>query len=142
VEISAIAHATEDVRKVEAAVQHVLPERHRSTIQFTRRYLEGHHGNEIVTVSAKVSDPRVVEEIGSRIGQLLGPTDRNLLSKSLETYLDDEGNLFLRFNKQEAFLGRLTIEQEDPIRVRMKFRSGRDMRESVMAFLRSNRIVE
>jgi RNA binding exosome subunit len=39
----------------------------------------------------------------------------------LSLHSDDEGNLYLRIDKQRAFLGVITLNDEDPIRVKLKF---------------------
>lgn len=48
--------------------------------------------------------------------------DKKRLYHLFDMRLDDSGILYLRFDKQEAFLGRLKLsESEDVIRVRIRF---------------------
>lgn len=141
-EISAIAHATEDPLRVESAMLFLLPENLRQTTKFTRRYLEGHHGNEIVTVAAKLSDAQDIEQVAARIGQMLPDSDKKLFGKSVSSHIDIEGNLFIRFDKQLASVGRLSLEQVDPIRARFKFVVHREIYESIARFLHDAGISE
>lgn len=136
-EISAIAHATEDPSKVENAILFVVPDDLRGKAKFTRRYLEGHHGNEIITISTKLSDPERIRQIAIRLGQLLPSMDKRLLAQSLSKHVDGEGNLYLRFDKQQAIQGRLSSEQVDPIRLKFKFAATRNVEELISSFLKT-----
>jgi RNA binding exosome subunit len=117
VEISTIAHATEDTSKVEAALRKLLLD---ISLPFTRRYLEGHHGNPIVKVDAKLSHKDAVKFATSLI-QLLSRSERLQIQRDLALHIDSEGNLYIRLNKQKLFLGEVRLGEEDPIRVRIKF---------------------
>jgi RNA binding exosome subunit len=134
-EISAIAHATEDPLKVESAMLFLVPENMRQKSKFTRRYLEGHHGNKIVTIAARFPDAKDIKQVAVRIGELLPDADKRLFGKSLPSHTDGEGNLYIRFDKQHAFVGELSLEQVDPIRVKFKFAAHRQVHETIDRFL-------
>lgn len=121
VEVSTIAHATEDLIKVETALRTLLPEGLKGREVFTRRYLQGHYGNPIATVEARLTRPAEVTEFVDSFLHLLPRNERLRIERDLNLHSDSEGNLFIRINKQEAFSGMLRLSEEDPIRVKMKF---------------------
>ena len=122
VELSTIAHATEDLDKVEIALIHLLPDSLRSRQLFTRKYVAGHYNNPIVTFSAKLTDSHEIEEISRFLVNQLPKNEKLSIERRLSLYSDNDGNLYLRIDKQQAFLGLVALSDEDPIRVKLKFR--------------------
>ena len=121
VEISTIAHATDDLEKVQAALRVILPDSLKERQLFTRRYLLGHHGNPIVTFDAKLTSSTEGYEFTQHFMRQLSRSERLLIERDLELHSDDEGNLYIRIDKQQAFRGTVELGEEDPIRVRIKF---------------------
>lgn len=125
-EISAIAHATEDVEKVEGSVKFLLESVFGTNVQVTRQYLKGHHGNAITTVKVTLSRKELPSNTVKLLWHGLSDSDRQFLSDHMQTCVDEDGNLYLRFNKQEAFLGNVRFHDTDPIRMRVRFASRSD----------------
>ena len=121
VEISAIAHATDDLEKVQAALTAILPESLKGRQLFTRRYLEGHYRNPITTFEAKLTRLAEVEEFTANFFRRLTKSEKLRIERDLSLYSDVEGNLYVRIDKQKAFGGVVELGEEDPIRVRLKF---------------------
>jgi hypothetical protein len=121
VEISTIAHATDDLEKIQAALTRLLPETLKGRQLFTRRYLQGHYGNPIITFEAHLTDPAHVEEFKVSFLKQLRETERLSIVRELDLHTDADGNLYLRVDKQKMFRGIARLGQDDPIRVRMKF---------------------
>jgi len=121
VEISTIAHATDDLAKVQTALCFLLPESMKERTVFRRRYLQGHHGNAIVTFDVKLNRFADVEQFSTHFLRQLPRNERLLIKRDLEMYTDAEGNLYIRLGKQQAYRGILELSEEDPIRVKMKF---------------------
>jgi RNA binding exosome subunit len=122
--LSAIAHATEDIQKVEQATRYLLELISQTEPNLTRQYVKGHHGNTIATISAKLMGKALLPNALQVLSQRLSESDKQFLGNDIESCVDKEGNLYLRFNKQDAFLGALKLYQGDPIRMRLKFTSG------------------
>jgi hypothetical protein len=138
VQISTIAHATDDLDKVEAALRFILPESLRDREVFTRRYMQGHHGNPIVTFEAKLTKPQEVDQFTHHFVKQLAKNKNLLIERDLDMHSDDEGNLYIRLDKQQAFRGIVELGDEDPIRVRLKFsRLSREARELMKKFMES-----
>jgi RNA binding exosome subunit len=121
VEISTIAHATDDLAKVQTALRSIIPESLREREIFTRRYLEGHHGNQIVTFDARLTKLNDVDAFTQHFMKRLPKGEKLVIERDLNLHSDDEGNLFIRVDKQQAFRGIVEVGGEDPIRVKLKF---------------------
>jgi len=121
VEVSTIAHATDDLEKIQSALVRLLPESLKSRQIFTRRYLEGHYGNPIVTFEAHLTEPRDVDEFKRFFLKQLPAVDKMSIMSELDRHTDADGNLYIRVDKQKMFRGTARLGQDDPIRVRMKF---------------------
>lgn len=138
VEISAIAHATDSLDKIQTAINALLPGSLKGRQLFTRRYLEGHYRNPIVTFEARLTKPGEIEEFTDSFIHRLPRDERLRIQRDLALHSDTEGNLYIRINKQQAFRGILELGDEDPIRVKLKFsRLGVNAAESMKIVLES-----
>jgi len=121
VEVSTIAHATDDLEKIQNALTRMLPDSLKGRQIFTRRYLQGHYGNPIVTFEVHLTEPRDVEEFKTFFLKRLTEVDKASIREELDRHTDADGNLYIRIDKQKMFRGTAQLAQDDPIRVRMKF---------------------
>jgi len=71
--------------------------------------VEGHYGNEIVLLEAKVTNKRDVRCFVDLLCDRLTAGDLARLRSELGERVDDECVLHIRFDKQEAFRGRLAL---------------------------------
>jgi RNA-binding protein len=120
--VRVFAHATEDREKVLAAVRNTLPKGLAESAVFKQTSLSGHHGNLIVLFEAQFADRKVLPTALERIGSGLTALDRATLDSEVRLHLE-KGNLFLRFDKQLAFLGELRFSLNDPIHFKVHFRN-------------------
>ncbi len=108
-------HATEDEAKVVQALKFTSGSDER-----TREVTEGYHGNPIVILEVFVKEKRRSKEFFSR----LSVDDLQEIVGSLDKRMDDDCNLYLRLDKQEAYLGNLKMTtSDDAIAVRAKVES-------------------
>ena len=121
VEISAIAHATDNLEKVQSALTTILPESLKGRQLFTRKYLEGHYRNPITTFEARLTKPADVEVFTNNFFHHLSKSEKLRIERDLALHSDPEGNLYVRIDKQRAFRGIVEVGEEDPIRIRFKF---------------------
>jgi len=137
VEISVIGHATESLRKVKRAVLHVLPEEARG-ISFSIQNLKGHYGNPIFTLKASLRRNKLTKNVFKYLLENLPREEKESLANEIDKYIDGNGDLYLRFDKQDAFLNKISVKQEDPIRVRVRFKGvgRRDLIETIQRILR------
>jgi RNA binding exosome subunit len=122
IEIRVFAHATEDFGKVLTAVRSLFPEEIAEAMLFEKSTLSGHHGNQIVLFRAKLENRQVLPSVLQKIGAGLTSLDKETLDSELKLHLE-KGNLFLRFDKQQAFLGALRFSANDPIHVKVHFKN-------------------
>ena len=138
VQISTIAHATDDLDKIQASLRFILPESLKGREIFTRKYMQGHHGNPIVTFEAKLTKHQEVDQFMDHFTKQLPKNEKLLIKRDLGVHSDDEGNLYIRLDKQQAFRGEVELGDEDPIRVRLKFsRLSGEATELMKTFLES-----
>jgi RNA binding exosome subunit len=122
IEIRIFVHATEETEKVLSAVHRILPEEIGEELVFKSTSLSGHHGNSIILLTAKLENRQLLPSALQYIGSKLTSLDKETLNKDLKLHLE-KGNLFLRFNKQQAFLGKIRFSANDPIHVKVHFKN-------------------
>jgi hypothetical protein len=122
IEIRVFAHATEDPDKVQTAVRNLFPLELAETLVFEKASCTGHHGNSIILFTAKLCDKKLLPVAIEKIGSSLSAIDKEELSREIKLHLE-KGNLYLRFDKQSAFLGSAKFTQNDPIHLKIHFKN-------------------
>ena len=123
-------HATEEEARVRKAFAFVS-----GVVDPTVEQAEGHHGNPITVLLASVRRPTEIRAFWERVrseGQL------EALLTELDRRLDARGHLSLRFDKQEAFGGRLRlVRHDDVVSVKGKVAAYPARRENALAVARA-----
>ena len=122
VNIRVYAHATEDQDRVIQAVRNTLTSELTETTVFKKTDLTGHHGNSITLIQTELSDRQLLMGLFESIGRRLTSLDKERLNAEIDQHLE-KGNLYLRFDKQHAFLGELRFSSNDPIHFKVHFRN-------------------
>ncbi|MBS7625732.1 hypothetical protein KEJ51_01625 [Candidatus Bathyarchaeota archaeon] len=125
VELSAIVHATENVEKVKTAILNLLPPATHDSIAFTRTYVRGHYGNPIVVFSTKVEKEKLARMIVEHLFSIMEPNTKEELTLILDKSMDEDGNFYIRLDKNEALRRRIKLTSRDPIRVKIGIRMWR-----------------
>lgn len=121
IEIRVFAHATEDEEKVLAAVRNTLPPKVAENLAFKRSNLTGHHGNPIVLFEAKIRDKEQAKAFLQKLASSLNSLDKETLANEIEQHID-KGCLYLRLDKQSAYLNEVRLCTTDPIHFRIHFK--------------------
>src|SRR5919108_1332819 len=115
-EISVIIHATENQDKILQSINDVLSI---SRDRFSSNTSEGHWGNKILLLSALIGSTETNSLI-SKILSALNKIDRHSLSDFFDHYIDEKGNLYIRLDKQRICQGRISLSDNDSIRIRLR----------------------
>ncbi|QLG27128.1 RNA-binding protein [Halorarum halophilum] len=102
VDLRTFCYATEDEKRVEQALRTFLPDE----FDVNRVANEGHHGDRIVVLSARVENADDVRHVLSVLSEL---PDIDRVIAELDERVDDNNSLFLRLDKQAAFGGEVRL---------------------------------
>ena len=111
VDLRTFCYATEDEKRVEAALRTFLPE----DTEIDRDATEGHYGDRILVFSVRLERADDVRHVLSKLTEL-GSFDR-LLSE-LEDRIDENCAFFIQLDKQAAYRG--DVELGDGLMLRGK----------------------
>ncbi|MGA2574193.1 MAG: RNA-binding domain-containing protein [Candidatus Methanomethylicaceae archaeon] len=133
ISFSTIAHSTEDISKVETAILNLLPDSMRRSQTVSAQEVVGHHGNPIWLVALGVREKASAGEISEYIMRLIPVADRLRIRDQLDLFYDGRSTLFLRLDKQNAFLREARLSSgDDVIRVKISFIGKRGDRGEVL----------
>jgi len=121
VDLRVFAHATEDLDKVLTAAHNTLPPESIDTVTFKKTTLTGHHGNPITLFEARIKNKKVAQAFLEKLASGLSMVDKEALNSEITQHLEN-GNLYIRLDKQSAYLGELKLSSTDPIHLRMHFK--------------------
>ena len=121
VEMSTLAHATEDEDKVERAMRNLLPE---GLIvgRLKRQRLSGYHKDPLTLITTRINKRKVAAQVLLHTIGLLPPLDRMRLLDEIDDRVDEAGNLYIRLDKQKALGGTGALQEIDSIRIKFSIR--------------------
>ncbi len=116
--LTAFSHATEDPEKVKKALLNLIPKELRGEVKVKETQVKGHHGNEIRIITVGFTKRKALSVLRNILCGL-SKLDREILYSSLQERTGARpSKVYLRLDKQEAFLGRLRVmDGSDVIRV-------------------------
>ncbi len=121
IDIRTSAHATEDLDKVSRAVHNTLPTELIERTVFRKKSLAGHYGNPIILLETRIKDKIAAQKTFEKLPSGLSIMDKELLNNKIQDHLE-KGNLYLRLDKQSAYLEEFKLCQTDPIHFRIHFK--------------------
>jgi len=98
VDLRTFCYATEDEPRVEAALRQFLPDGY----PIDRETGEGHHGDPIVVLSARVENADDVRHVVGKVREL---DDLETVLDELDQRVDEDCAFYLKLDKQAAFRG-------------------------------------
>ena len=98
VDLRTFCYATEDEPRVEAALRQFLPDDY----PIDRETGEGHHGDPIVVLSARVENADDVRHVVGKVREL---DDLETVLEELDQRVDEDCAFYLKLDKQAAFRG-------------------------------------
>jgi RNA binding exosome subunit len=147
--IETFCHATESLEKVKLAILNLcgisneeLPEDW--ILEESRVY--GGYGNDIVILKLITTAGTLSDLIFNNLIEKITRQDKVAIHRNFENQTDGKRNLFIRFNKQAAYLGSLSLTNEDPVKVQITFELGftrkKDLPEKLKEYCLSTHIIE
>jgi RNA binding exosome subunit len=128
VDLRAFCYVTEKESRVERALRTFLPDEY----SIDRAESEGHHGDRIVVLSARVDNARDVRVVLDRVR---GAEGIGTVRDELDQRVTDDCELFLTFDKVAAYRGEIRLG--DGIRFRAKVEAYPARRETAIENARS-----
>lgn len=108
-------YGTENKEKVKKAIQTLFP-----SSQPQETLTEGYYKNPVLILHHKIQKKSQIKDFIKILQEMRYPDKKRVL-RDLDNKMDSKGNLFLRFDKQRAYLGQLKIaEHGDSIHVKIK----------------------
>ena len=138
VRLTTFIQATEDEDKVLDAIATFIPEEiDEDDIIFDIDETKGFFGNPIKVVNVEIKRSKAVRTFLDYFKELLSEDDKRYIIENLDEKVDDEGTLYVRFNKQKAYLGDVEIDEgPDVIQVRIKVKAFPMRKEAVVKAVR------
>ena len=113
VDLRTFCYATEDEPRVEAALRRYLPDDY----PIDRETSEGHHGDPIVVLSARVDNADDVRHVVGKVREL---DDLESVLSELERRVDEDCAFYLKLDKQAAFRGEVRRGQGILLRAKVE----------------------
>jgi len=104
VDVRAFCYVTEDEKRVEEALWTFLPEE----FEIERMESEGHYGDRILVLSARVENADGIRTVLDRFSELEA-TERERLVAELDDRVDENCSFFVTFDKQAAYGGEVRL---------------------------------
>jgi RNA binding exosome subunit len=114
VDIQVIVHATEDLEKVFSAFKDVFGV---DREEFSVQNLTGHYENPITLLSCKLKK-KIAKSFAKILVSKIPKEELDLIVDDLENRCD-ESALHLRISKQSLVLGKISLANEDPVKLRI-----------------------
>ena len=114
VDIQVIVHATEDLEKIFSAFKDVFGV---DKDEFSVQNLTGHYENPIALLSSKLKK-KIAKSFVKTLVSEIPKEDLDLIMEDLENRCD-ESALHLRISKQSLVRGRISLADEDPVKLRI-----------------------
>ncbi|GAA0197864.1 RNA-binding protein [Haladaptatus pallidirubidus] len=111
IDLRTFCYATEDDQRVETALETFLPQE----VEIERMQSEGHHGDRIIVLSARVEN---ADEMRHILGKLRELADIDRVRDELDQRVDDNCSFFVSLDKQSAY--RDAVELGEGITLRAK----------------------
>lgn len=113
VDLRAFCYATEEEDRVEHSLRHYLPDEY----PVEREWSEGHHGDPIIVLSARVDNADDVRHVMHRV---LEAGERERIVNEIEDRVDDDCSFHLRLDKQRAFAGESALGEGLHLRAKVE----------------------
>jgi len=131
--LESFCHATEDCEKVKKAMFNLIPSEIWKKVNVKEIPLEGHYRNPITIIRVDLKDRERAQKAVEYIFSKLDEIDKRTIIGSLDLRMDSSSNLYLRFDKQQAYLGNIRLlHGDDVVKVKISFMPHIRRKHSIM----------
>jgi len=117
------ARATELSERVTTAILGIFPEEVRENVSITEETVEGQVGDQILIISGVLDNKHECEMSFDFMLRHMDKRNRRSIKRTLDLRLNKNCILFLRIDKQGAYLGKIRLADDaDVIRVKIYFK--------------------
>ncbi|OYT28386.1 MAG: exosome protein [Thermofilum sp. ex4484_79] len=129
--IESYCHATEDEKRVLHAMLNILPDDVKQDVRVEESLLEGHYGNPIKILRITLYGDDMVIGILKGIISSIETSEVKYLLDTMDLRLDKNLNLYLRIDKNEAYIGKIKINEhgDDIIKIRFSLSKRKILRD-------------
>ncbi len=128
IQIRSYVHATEDESKVLKAIGNTIGPSF-NKVKVARQRVYGYYKNPIIILSVNIEDKELTREAENYLFSKIDEESKKHIVNTL-TRRTKKKKLYLRLDKQEAYLNRLRIrEKDDVIRIEISYKGKLDMEE-------------
>ncbi|WP_114575672.1 RNA-binding protein [Saliphagus sp. LR7] len=113
VDLRTFCYATEDEKRVESALRTLLPD----GFEIERAESEGHYGDRILVLSARVENADGIRTVLARLAAI---EEGDRLVSELDERVTENTELFFRVDKQAAFQGEVAIGEGITVRAKVE----------------------
>jgi len=131
--LEAFCHATEDLSKVKGALLNLLPPEAAKSAGFKEQKLEGSFGNEITIVRLELGKQGDMGKAIEWFKESLPKED--VEDFNVDEHVTDDGEFWMRFDKQEAYGGKIVLGGQDTIQLKGKVAAFPAGRERALALM-------
>ena len=118
--LEAFVYPTEDLKKVKKALSLVLPEK----AKLKNEEVDSFYGPKIAKLTFWTDKAAEIKAMLQKIITELSKEDRQAIANTIDERMNENGSLFLRFNKQKAYAGKLVLDYKgDAIKTVIKIAS-------------------
>ncbi|MDH5815774.1 MAG: RNA-binding domain-containing protein [Candidatus Nezhaarchaeota archaeon] len=120
-------HATEDFSKVVKAVENLMPPKLRERKTIEVEDVSGHYDNPIRIAKVSFRNPEDAIQVLTWIWRGLSDIDKAYMMRNLDLHLDERLRLYMRLDKQDAYLGSIKLSfGDDVIKVVFSFKGSKE----------------
>ncbi len=120
--VQVLCHATEDEEKVMKAVENLVGSEAMEHMALSSSSLTGHYGDPISLIRLTLLEGAVAKQVFRSILERLSPQEREEIWSERAEKGKHGGKIYLRLDKQAAYLGAARISDRDPIRIQVNIR--------------------
>lgn len=122
--VQVLCYATEDEEKVMKAVENLVGSEAMEHMALSSSSLTGHYGDPISLIRLTLLEGAVAKQVFRSILERLSPQEKEEIWSERAEKGRHGGKIYLRLDKQAAYLGAARISDKDPIRIQVDIRGG------------------